>query len=171
MKNIWTWIVLAVIVIGGIWWWQSTKSPAMSDDGTPAAVDATDDANAQPAGSTGASVNAGVTADVNAAQTSATITYNGSSFSPASVTVKQGGSVTFTSATGNMWVASAPHPTHTGYDGTSRGEHCAAGYTGAAPFDQCKAGPSYTFTFNKVGTWLFHDHMNAGAHGSVTVVQ
>ena len=157
MKNAWIWIVVAIVVIGGGYWWlQGLQAPAVSDDGTPAAVDA---------------ANVAATVDVNAAPMTATVTFDGTSYSPASVTIKQGGSVTFTSTAGNMWVASAPHPAHTGYDGTDRSTHCATGYTGAAPFDQCVAGTSYTFTFNKVGTWKYHNHSNSSAFGSVTVVQ
>lgn len=57
-----------------------------------------------------------------------------------------------------MWVASDPHPAHDNYDGTSGSQHCAAGYTGAAPFDQCSAGDSFTFTFDKAGKWGYHNH-------------
>lgn len=137
MKNIWVWVVVAIIVIGGgFWYWQSMQAPAMSDDGTPAAVDAVDDANAAGAGNqtsdtSGTGVQVGVTAGT--APMSATVTYNGSSFSPSSVTIARGGTVTFTSTGPTMWVASAPHPTHEGYDGTTRSQHCAAGYSGAAP--------------------------------------
>jgi hypothetical protein len=68
-----------------------------------------------------------------------------------------------------MWVASDPHPVHTGYDGTSRSQHCAAGYTGPAPFDECGAGTSYTFTFDKTGTWGYHDHISDESSGTVVV--
>ncbi|MFA7310143.1 MAG: hypothetical protein WC050_04540 [Candidatus Paceibacterota bacterium] len=179
--NAWIWWLVAAIVIigGGYWLWQQSASPStdtnvtLSDDGTPAAVDAVEDANAQSANEQGAGtgVTVGVDASAGTAASSAIVTYNGSSFSPATVTIKKGGSVTFTSTAGNMWVASAAHPAHTGYDGTSRTAHCVAGYTGAAPFDQCAAGTSYTFTFNSSGTWPYHDHINASAFGKVVVVQ
>lgn len=68
-----------------------------------------------------------------------------------------------------MWVASAMHPAHTGYDDTSKDQHCADGYAGAAPFDQCGSGASYSFTFAKSGTWGYHDHRNASAHGTIIV--
>jgi plastocyanin len=79
-----------------------------------------------------------------------------------------GGSVTWV-AQGQMWVASNAHPVHTGYDGTDRTTHCATGYTGAAPLDQCAPGTSYTFTFGKAGTWDYHNHLNPSAMGSVVV--
>ena len=68
-----------------------------------------------------------------------------------------------------MWVASAPHPSHTGYDGTSRQTHCVAGYSGPKPFDQCAAGTSFSFTFKQTGTWPYHDHNNSGKFGTVVV--
>ncbi|OGG53859.1 hypothetical protein A3C20_03470 [Candidatus Kaiserbacteria bacterium RIFCSPHIGHO2_02_FULL_55_25] len=161
MNNTWIWIVVAIVVIGGGYWWlQGSQAPT--------AVDAVDDAGVQ---QTMPVIGSTTPEAIVEAALSATVTYDGSSYSPASVTIKQGGSVTFTSTAGDMWVASAPHPEHTGYSGTSRSEHCAAGYTGAAPFDQCIAGTTYTFTFNKVGTWKYHNHSNSSAFGSVTVVQ
>jgi len=101
---------------------------------------------------------------------SATITFNGDAFSPSNVTIAQGGTITFTSTGGPMWIASDPHPIHNGYDGTTQQQHCAAGYTGPKPFDQCSQGTSFSFTFSKVGSWGYHDHLNAGLGGTVTVV-
>lgn len=165
MQKIILWVLAVVIVAGGWFLFSSRASaPTVSESAeAPAqeAVDADTGADAVQAQTPGTNVAAAVT--------SSTVTYNGSTFSPSSVTVKKGGTVTFTSTAGNMWVASAPHPAHTGYDGTSAGEHCASGYTGGAPFDQCVAGTSFTFTFDKVGTWKYHNHLNAAAHGSVIV--
>ena len=153
--------VLAIIIIVGGWYlWSAGKAqapaiaPVEQSQTVPAQTDTTvasTPAAAQPAA-------AGVT-----------VAYDGSSFSPASVTIKKGDSVAFNSTTGDMWVASAPHPAHTGYDGTSKNEHCAAGFAGAAPFDQCKEGASFTFTFNKAGSWGYHNHSNPGAFGTVVV--
>jgi len=143
------WLVGVAIIIGGGWWILSGSQTAAPTEnaGTPSGAENT------------------------SAPVTAAVTYDGTSFSPSSVTIQQGGSVTFASSVNTMWVASAPHPAHTGYDDTARDVHCAVGYAGAAPFDQCRAGPSYTFTFTKTGTWPFHDHANATAFGSVTVVQ
>ncbi len=161
MKNAWLWIAVAIVVIGGGYWWSQ-------DAQAPAEVGSTDDAGVQ---QTMPVIGSTTPEAIVEAAASATVTYDGSSYFPASVTIKQGGSVTFTSTAGNMWVASGPHPAHTGYSGTSRSEHCAVGYAGAAPFDQCVAGTTYTFTLNKVGTWPYHNHIKTDAYGSVTVVQ
>lgn len=164
------WALIIVLVAGGLyWWWSSSQqSPTDNMNATGSASTTNTPASNTPTG-TGVSVTASVST-VTSAPTAAAVVYNGSSFSPSSITIAQGGTVTFTSTAGAMWVASDPHPQHTGYDGTSRSQHCAAGYSGAAPFDQCSGGTSFSFTFNKVGTWGYHDHMNASVHGSVTVV-
>jgi plastocyanin len=110
---------------------------------------------------------------INPQSQNVTVTYTDQGFSPQKVTVPQGATVTFVNQSSrSMWVASAPHPAHTGYDGTSRTEHCATGYTGAAPFDECANGTpdtSWSFTFDKVGTWPFHNHSSSKDFGSVTV--
>ena len=113
MQNIWIWIVVVVVILGGGYWWWSMQAPA------PAPVD------------TGASTQVPSATDTSgtSAPMSASVTYDGTSFSPPEVTVKKGGTVTFTSTAGNVWVASGPHPQHTGYDGTSRDAHCAPGAT------------------------------------------
>jgi len=159
------WAVVIVLVLGGGYWLlQGNTTTPSADTGTqPTGTGST--------GSPQGGVNVGVGATVSTTPTSATVTYNGSSFSPSQVTIKKGGTVTFTSTAGTMWVATGPHPAHTGYDGTAREAHCAAGYTGAAPFDQCSAGTSYTYTFTKAGTWPFHDHINSTVFGKITVVE
>lgn len=100
---------------------------------------------------------------------SATVTYDGSTFSPATVTIAKGGTITWKDTSGDMWIGSDPHPVHNGYDGTTRAQHCAAGYAGAKPFDQCKMSTSYTFTFTQVGSWGYHDHLNSSGQGTVIV--
>lgn len=101
--------------------------------------------------------------------TSVTVTYDGRSFTPATVHIQKGGTVHWVDTSSEMWVASDPHPVHTGYDGTSRSQHCAPGYAGAAPFDECAPGTDFSFTFDKTGSWGYHDHLNDGAHGTVVV--
>jgi plastocyanin len=100
------------------------------------------------------------------------ISYTDSGFSPSTLTIKKGMTVTFVNQSSDeMWIGSDEHPSHTGYDGTSKDEHCAPGYTGVMPLDQCGTGASFSFTFTKAGTWSFHNHRNDDAHGSVTVTE
>lgn len=88
-----------------------------------------------------------------------TVTYTDTGFTPATLTVKVGTVVTFMNQSSlDMWVASDPHPTHTDLPG----------------FDEKQAvsnGVSYTYTFQKVGTWGYHDHKNPGMKGKVEVTE
>ncbi len=151
------WLVIVVVIAGGgFFLWQSTQVPEMSADGSIVNVGA----DSQVPVETGP-VNTGMTA---------TVKYDGSRFSPAEVAIKVGGTVTFESESGSsMWVASGPHPAHTGYSGTTQQQHCPD--TSNAAFDQCATGNSFTFAFQKAGVWPYHDHLNAGAFGKVTVIE
>lgn len=178
MRSATSWIIALIILIivvgGGYWLWNSNQTSTTNVTAT-----------STPTGQTTTATNAGGTdytpgntntdapgsldGSVSASTGSHTVTYNGTSFSPATVTVHAGDTVNFVSTGGGMWVASDVHPSHTDYDGTSRATHCAAGYTGPAPFDQCASGSSYSFTFTKTGTYPYHNHVNAGATGTVIV--
>lgn len=99
------------------------------------------------------------------------IIYTNAGFSPASISVKKGAVVVFKNqSSGSMWPASAMHPSHRVYGGTSLDEHCpdAAG----AAFDACMGvppGANWIFRFEKIGTWKYHDHLNPRAFGEVVV--
>lgn len=145
--------VLVVIVAGGWYVFTRTVSAPM----VPSVVDTSLPKATVPLGSSTAPL-------------SAEVHYTAKGFNPPVVTIKQGGTVTFTSVDGiPMWVASVVHPTHLVYDGTSRTEHCPNPTDTA--FDQCRSGTSYSFTFLKVGEWRYHNHMNAGEGGVIIVVQ
>jgi plastocyanin len=157
-------IVVLVIIIGGGYWFYTQSQNSTSMDMTASGTDVSGtNTDTSGTGTTGGATT-GSTAPM-----SATVNYSGDAFSPSTVTIAQGGTVTFVSTASDMWVASNPHPVHTGYDGTSMQTHCAAGYAGAAPFDQCAVGSSFTFTFSKTGTWGYHNHMNPGLSGTVIV--
>ena len=87
------------------------------------------------------------------------VAYTDSGFNPKTITVKQGTAVTFTNqSSGGMWVASDVHPTHQLLPG----------------FDQLQLvvnGGSYQYTFVKVGTWTYHNHVKASEIGTVIVTQ
>lgn len=144
MKNFLWALVVVIILGGGYLLWQSS---APSADGTPTPT------------------------PTPSAPMSATVTYSASGFSPSEVTIKKGGVVTWTNSSGGeMWVASAQHPSHTVYAGTSREAHCPD--TAGTAFDQCSGSTgNYSFTFQKVGTWNYHDHLSAQKFGKVTVVE
>jgi plastocyanin len=100
-----------------------------------------------------------------------TITYGPNGFSPANVTIPVGSTVTWVNqGGGNMWVASAQHPSHTVYDGSSTSQHCSGGAPSSSTvFDQCSTGSSFSFTFTKAGSWGYHNHADASDHGMITV--
>ena len=153
-----TGVVIAVLVVAGGWYLFSTNSsimPALTATTTQWDNGKWDSGNW----------------DVQSGSSSVTVAYTDQGFSPASVTVAQGLAVTWVNQSSkDMWVASAMHPTHMVYDGTALKEHCAAG--AEASFDACRAfapAESYTFTFDKAGTWKYHDHIDASKFGTVIV--
>lgn len=154
-------VIILLIILGGGWYFYSKNMSGEANEYAPAAAGDQSAMQGQSAATdTGAS-----------APMQATVTYDGTSFSPSTVTIAKGGTVTFVDQSNSpMWVASGVHPEHTVYDGTDRATHCAAGYTGPTPFDECQASTAnYTFTFDKVGTWPFHNHLNSSATGKITV--
>lgn len=86
-----------------------------------------------------------------------TVEFTENGFVPQSLTVKVGTTVTFINNSANpFWVASDPHPTHTDLPG----------------FDALKkisGRESYSFTFTKIGSWGYHNHLNPSAKGTVVV--
>ena len=93
-------------------------------------------------------------------QDAVTITIGDNGFSPAESTAKSGGKITWVNNSKNkVSVASDPHPTHTANPELTNGAFTAD----LAP------GASTTVTVTKTGTWGFHDHLNPGVRGKVTV--
>lgn len=159
-------VLVVVVLAGGLWWYMSSTNPAP----TPAATDisGSPSSNSDTAQNNGTQVAADV--GVSNLPTSAIVTYGPDGFSPKVVTIAKGGTVSFvTQSAGGVWVAADEHPTHTKYDGTTRSAHCAAGYAGEKPFDQCVAGANYSFVFNKVGSFDYHNHSAAQFVGTVIV--
>src|SRR3989344_5981878 len=98
-----------------------------------------------------------------------TIEMTSSGFSPSDVTVKAGGTVIFVNNDINgQWPASAIHPPHTVYPGSSK-DKCGTAEQ-VKTFDACgevASGESYSFKFTEVGSWKYHDHLNAGDTGTI----
>lgn len=67
-------------------------------------------------------------------------------FSPRELTLQKGDTVTFVSKTRVFWPASNLHPSHTIYPEFD-------------PKEPIKAGDSWSFRFEKPGTWKYHDHL------------
>lgn len=93
------------------------------------------------------------------------ISYETEGFSPNAITIKKGDAVLFKNeSSDDIWPASGPHPAHTTYP-------TKGGCIGST-FDACAKippGGSWTFTFDIVGTWSYHDHLNSGRTGMIIV--
>lgn len=101
--------------------------------------------------------NSPATPPTQSSQNGMVVTYDGSSFSPNSLTIKAGDTVTFrNNSSAPMWVASNPHPAHTDY----------SGFDAKRSFAQ---GQDYTFTFTRTGTWGYHNHLSPDATGTIVV--
>ena len=78
-------------------------------------------------------------------------------FDPPTLTVSSGTTVTFENeSSDDSWPASDVHPTHQLYPG----------------FDAKKpllSGDSYSFTFTKVGSWGYHNHLEPDVKGTIVV--
>lgn len=104
-------------------------------------------------------------------ETSPIVVYTNSGYSPNSLRIKAGTTVVFKNESSlAMWPASAFHPTHTAYSGSSLTEHCPD--TNGTALDACtgiQPGSSWSFTFNKKGSWRYHDHLNPAYVGTIIV--
>jgi len=86
-----------------------------------------------------------------------TVEITSAGFSPNALTINSGETVTFVNKDSRPhWPASNPHPVHTDY----------SGFDARRGLNQ---GESYSFTFTRKGTFGFHDHLNPGTGGTITV--
>lgn len=149
--NATVWIIIILLVVALGWWFFSkdTNVPEPVDTGTPTS---TPQATTPPI-------------------SPIIVVYTDTGFSPSETTIRTGDMVRFVNnSSGQMWVASAMHPTHVVYSGTDLATHCPD-LTNSS-FDMCAGvapGTSWDFTFVKPGTWGYHDHLNANNFGKVTV--
>lgn len=86
-----------------------------------------------------------------------TVTLTSNGFVPETLTINQGDTVTFKSTEGKFfWPASNPHPTHTIYPAFD-------------PRQPIAAKDSWSFTFDRVGSWGYHDHLEPYFTGTIIV--
>ncbi len=92
-------------------------------------------------------------------------------FEPMILEVPRGAKVTFVNESANpSWPASDLHPTHRLYPGSGI-EKCGTPEQ-ANIFDACRGlekGESWSFVFNEVGEWPYHDHLNPSLTGKIIV--
>jgi len=168
-KTIITAVVVAVVILGGYFLFKGTSqtTPSVSEQSSqqPVTQPPASEPSVPEQPSQQPSVSPAPTVKENV------VVYTNSGYSPSTLMIKKGETVTFKNQSSNsMWPASAMHPTHRVYSGTSLDEHCPD-TTGTA-FDACKGflpGQSWSFTFKKTGTWKYHDHLNPGNTGTIVV--
>ncbi|MBI3337325.1 MAG: cupredoxin domain-containing protein [Candidatus Staskawiczbacteria bacterium] len=159
MNKVITTVVIAVIILGGYFVLNNsyqptsaTYQPQITDQPTEQPIEQTPTAPA-------ASENENI------------ITYTDSGYSPNMLTIKNGETVIFKNQSSkSMWPASAMHPTHRVYSDTSLDDHCPD--TTNSSLDACTGilpGNSWSFKFDKTGSWGFHDHLNPKNFGKITV--
>lgn len=183
MKYLLSLIVIALLVVGGVFLWKNKQTAPVATDGQ---VACTMDAKICPDGTAVGRIapncefaacpnqttsapmpapgyeNSGIPEmivegegeiGVNISQVHF-VRYTATGFSPKTLSIKKGDTVTFTNETQNsMSVASDPHPTHTDLSG----------------FDQKGQLGAYSYTFTTTGTWGYHNHRNASHTGTIVV--
>ena len=96
-----------------------------------------------------------------------------SGFTPSELTISRGETVTWVNKdTEEHWPASAIHPTHQAYPGSGI-EKCGTSEQNMI-FDACHnltPGESFSFTFNEVGTWNYHEHLDISFGFGKVIVQ
>lgn len=85
-----------------------------------------------------------------------TVTLNSNGFSPSTLTIKKGETVTWANKSGQeATVNSDPHPTHTNYPPLNLGSF--------------QNGTIFTLTFDKIGSYGYHNHLNPSQKGTIVV--
>ena len=92
-------------------------------------------------------------------------------FSPLVLDINKGDKVTFVNYDKlARWLASNTHPTHKIYPGSDIAK-CGTPAEGEI-FDSCRGlnqGESYSFVFNEIGSWRYHDHLRPSFTGTIIV--
>ena len=173
-------LIGAVVVLGGLVFWLSTQGFiddfGFATDDTEEAVEMDDGDAMEEDGDAMEDDGEAMEGDGEAMEAepimSATISFTGGSFEPSSFEVDVGATVTFKniSQSRTMWPATALHPTHTVYPGSSIGK-CNTDEADSI-FDACSnigPGDSYSFTFDEVGEWKYHNHVQISVTGTIIV--
>lgn len=99
------------------------------------------------------------------------IKVNSSGFYPNILEINSGDKVVFVNiGDKNHWPASGAHPTHELYPGSGI-KKCGTVERDKI-FDSCgqiSYGEIYSFIFNEVGNWVYHDHLHPDLKGKIIV--
>ena len=145
-------IIVALVAAGILLFGEKTEAPAPEENMTPDTENTAENTSITDWNE----FDGEIEANVDILET-IPVNYTDSGFSPRTITINKGQSVRFVNNSDRlMWVASDFHPTHNIYP----------------EFDADKGVPSgsfYEFKFEKLGTWNYHDHLNASKIGTVIV--
>lgn len=101
-----------------------------------------------------------------------TIIYDIRGFVPDNITVPIGTTVAWTSSSGiPMWVGSDPHPSHTDLPGFDQKRIINKIRNPFIEVAYAHGDGAYEYTFTKVGTWKYHNHLNPQHKGLVVVTE
>ncbi len=144
-------IVLAIVVIGaGLFMFLGSDDDDEPNDAVNTGqVNQAENENTQPDGED---------ADSEASdEADARVAYTDNGFEPNELAVTVGQTVIFVNnSSRSMWVASDDHPTHTDDPDFDDGQ-------GVGP------GEAFAYTFDEVGEWGYHNHLNDSDEGTITV--
>ncbi len=105
------------------------------------------------------------------AQQTFTIIITDEGYSPQTLNIGEGDKVVWRhEGIQQNWPASASHPTHKVYPNSGI-EKCGTEDDDVI-FDACHGlenGDEWTFTFDEVGSWNYHDHLNPNLWGTIVV--
>jgi plastocyanin len=173
MKNLLI-VILIIILVGGIYYFsQKSKISTIPQTSTSSTFEIT---TTQPTQLETSTLNITTTSPTTLSPTATPtteviikITANG--FEPKEVEITKGTKVTWINEQSNpSWPASDVHPTHEVYPGSSI-KKCGTPEQDKI-FDACrglKQGEIWSFIFNEVGEWYYHDHLKPSWKGEIVV--
>ena len=150
-KTMWFWLLLVALIAVIVWIGATMTNSVVLPGKTEIVVETAD----------------GIPAETTVGQSAPLIIdYSDSSgFQPQTITIRKGQTVTWkNNSDAPVWPASAMHPTHSVYPTTG-------GCIGST-FDACKNlsnGESWSFQFDEIGSWKYHNHLRGGDYGIVIV--
>lgn len=160
-------IVILAVVFSGVIWFLGNKGGEISVEKEIVSPQATP----TPTEPTTLSISTPTPTPSAVVPKTMSINMTDSGFSPSEVTINAGDTVRFINQGSQAhWPASAVHPVHEAYPGSSIAK-CGTAQAGSI-FDACRGlnnGESFSFTFNAKGSWPFHDHLVPFLKGKVIV--
>ena len=147
--------IAVVIVAVGLGWFFFASNQSKTEERAAS----TKNENLDEASSATPSANTS-TDTANEAPSEGTITYTGSGFSPKSLTIKSGGTITWTNnSSSSVKVGSDVHPIHT----------INPEITGNQFVIELAPGESRSVKLTKTGEWGVHDHLKPSMTGTLIV--